>query len=192
MTRIIGVDSSLTSAGIAVLNYDPTTGLDVTTTVVRSTGKSSDPTVTRAKRIIKQRNGILEHCTGADLVVIEAPAYASKTRFQHEISWLWGAVYTGLVHMNIPVIDIPPTQLKGFVLGKGGGPGTDKVAVAAAMTRMWTDQDMRYDDEFDALGLATMAAVHYRWPVPFNVLERHKTPLAKIVWPQHIPKQERP
>lgn len=191
MTRVVAIDSSLTSAGIACLEFTGGDTVRAVTRTVRSSGRASDTTEQRARRIVRQRNGILDLARGADLVLIEAPAFAAKGAYAHEVSWLWGAVYTGLLHLGIPVVDVQPTRLKKFTTGKGSGPGSDKTAVAAAVARMWPAVDPGCDDEFDALALATMAAVHYRWPLPFNVLPRHLESLAGITWPTCIQQEPR-
>ncbi len=186
---IAGIDSSLRAAGVAVL----ATGLDgqlvPTTTTVRSVGRSSDTTADRARRITRQRNGILDRVRGADIAIIEAPAYSQNSAFSHEISWLWGAVYSGLQHLGIPVVDVPPTTLKKFACGSGAA---KKVDVAVAVSRMWPNCPAAGDDEYDALALATAGAVHARLPVPFLVLERHRLALAKLAWPAPIPRTEEP
>lgn len=178
---IVGIDCSLRSAGIAILRLNDDDGVTASTGVARSIGSKRKTTGGRADRIRRQRDRILDHTRGMDLAVIEAPAFASRTPYQHEISWLWGAVYQGLIDRGIPVVDIPPARIKKFVADKGNA---DKTAVAAELGRMWPRVPTpHYLDEWDALGAATCAAVHYRWPVPFTVLERHRLAISGTEWP---------
>lgn len=184
---ILGVDCSLSSAGVArLVGYPNSTPVTTQLTVdrVRSVGHSDDAWPSRSLRITRQRNGILERCRNADVVVLEGPAFASNNRYAHEISWLWGLVYSGLQHMKIPVTVVPPKTVKKFVTDNGNA---DKNTGLAGARQLWPNLPIRNHDEADSVGLASIGAVHYRIPVDFLILERHRLAIAKLEWADITP-----
>jgi Holliday junction resolvasome RuvABC endonuclease subunit len=73
--------------------------------------------------------------------------------------------------------------VKKFAADKGSA---DKAAVAAGMVRLWGERvEPGNDNEFDALALATLGAVHVaRRQLPVRVLERHLEVVTSIGWPE--------
>ena len=182
--KIVGLDPSLTSTGVAVIHDDGNGKPDVETHSVQTVGHKGDSYDATCLRVTTIRNRVMQLIPrDADLVLMEGPAFGSNTGKLVERYWLWGKLYDALVACQLPKAIIVPTQLKKFVLGKGSGPGTDKLAVALKVTKMWPGVDLGSDDEADALGLALIGAVHLGGRVPFNVLEHHKLAIAKVVWP---------
>ncbi|WP_353107781.1 crossover junction endodeoxyribonuclease RuvC [Gordonia sp. (in: high G+C Gram-positive bacteria)] len=185
-----GLDLSLTGTGIAHLQTGPD-GPTITTRTITSSGRKTDTLPMRADRLRRIRNAILDHTRDADLVALEAPAYAANVGSVWDRAGLWWLVVQGLDQLRIPYVAIPPTTVKKFATDKGNA---DKTAVAAGMTRLWGDHASPQDDnQFDALALATMAAVHtdFRALAPVTILERHKLAASGITWPALNPGQVR-
>lgn len=181
--RHTGLDLSLTGTGIAHLQTEPGIPPHITTHTITSAGTKRDTLPTRADRLRRIRNAILDATRDADLVAIEAPAYGANVGSVWDRAGLWWLVVQGLDQLRIPYVAIPPATVKKFATDKGNA---DKTAVAAGMTRLWGDLATAHDDnQFDALALATMAAVHtdYRKLAPATILERHKLAAAGITWP---------
>lgn len=87
----------------------------------------------------------------------------------HQLGELGGVVRYRALHFEakdqlpFPIV-APPSSLKKFVLGRGGGKGTDKVAVAVAANRLW-GLAMSDEHAYDALVLSQMArAFEGRYP----------------------------
>ena len=186
---IAGVDLSLTGTGLAIIEIQSPPSFSPTTTVrcqtVVSTGTRADTLQQRVARRRKLRNAICDQVRHADLIVIEGPAYAAHGSGTWDRAGLWAAVVDTIDHLKIPYIDVPPTKVKQFAASKGNA---DKAAVAAGMARMWGERAAPADNnQFDALALATLGAVHLaRRQLPIRVLERHLEVVAAIDWPNRI------
>lgn len=180
-----GLDLSLTGTGIATI----TTGSDNTTATTHTITSKPTPNATihdTNQRIRKLRNTICHHTKHAHLIAIEGPAYNAGGSGAHNLAGLWWAIVAAIDHLQIPYVIIPPAKVKKFACGVGGGPKAGKAAVAAGITRMWGDLVTPTDDnQFDALGMATMCAIHatHRGQLPIRVLERHYEVVAGIDWP---------
>ncbi|MBH5146313.1 crossover junction endodeoxyribonuclease RuvC [Rhodococcus erythropolis] len=179
MTGIIGWDLSLTGTGISRIQPNGTAN----TWRVASTGRKGATLAQRNQRLIKIRNEVMAHTREADLIVVEGPAYGMRSQAgTHDRSGLWWLLVAAAMHQKIPIVECPPTTRAKAMTDRGNA---DKSSVVAAVARMWPTVEFKSDDEADALALATIGAIHYRYPVPFLVLERHKLALTKIVWPDN-------
>ena len=180
MTTVIGIDASLTGTGIARITLDPFT---IATHTISSAGKKGATLDQRATRLRKLRDTIIDHATPADLAIIEGPSYASNTGSMWDRAAHWWNLVSTLHHLGVPVVEVAPARAKKFAADNGNA---DKTAVAAAMTRLWGDQvTPGNDNEFDALALATIGAIHLapRDALPITILERHRHVVAGI-WPK--------
>lgn len=186
---VTGLDLSLTRTGIAHIDiqkpptFNPKT--QVTTHTITSTGTRKDTLPQRVARIRKLRNAICDQVCRSALVVLEAPAFASNMGSVWDRAGLWHHVVAVLDAQGVPYVDVAPSRLKKFACGKGNG---DKTAVAAGVTRLWGElASPRDNNQFDALALATLGAVHLaRRQLPIRVLERHLEVVAAIDWPNRI------
>ncbi|UCZ88622.1 hypothetical protein [Gordonia sp. WA4-43] len=188
MTTIVGLDLSLTSTGIAHIAYDPADGRHtVELQTITSSPRGTRTLADRAERLRRLRAAIVNTCRGADLVCVEAPAFAARGANVHDLNGNWWLVVAGLHHLEIPVAEVAPTTLKKFAASSGAAKKAD---VAAAITRMWPDAHPHGDDQFDALALASIGLVLSVPRVtadtvgmPFRVLERHREAIAKVLLP---------
>ncbi len=183
MTTVIGIDASLTGTGIARITLDPFT---IATHTISSAGKKGATLDQRATRLRKLRDTIIDHATPADLVLIEGPTYGSSTGSVWDRAAHWWNLVGTLHHLGIPVVEVAPARAKKFACGVGSGPKSGKVAVAAGLTKLWGDHVSPDDDnQFDALALATIGAIHLapRGALPITIHEQHRLVVAGI-WPK--------
>jgi len=185
--RVVGLDLSLTSTGIAGIP-DPMRREVPWVERVTSEPESKKPTVAdRQLRIAMIRLRVLEVIgTHPRLVVVEQPAFSRTTGQQHDRSGLWWTVVDALIRRGIPVAEVSPTTLKRYALGKGGGKGTDKDKVLAAVVRRYLDVDVTGNDEADALVLAAMGARALGYPIEEALPKTHIDALMGVRWPADI------
>lgn len=179
MTVVVGIDASLTGTGIARITLDPFT---VTTHTITSSGNKGATLDQRATRLRRLRDAVINHATPADLAVIEGPAFSSNTGSVWDRAAHWWNIAAALHHLDVPVTEVAPTKVKKFAADNGKA---DKTAVAAAMTRLWGDLvEPSNDNEFDALAIATLGAIHLApRALPVTILERHRQVVAGVGWP---------
>lgn len=177
MTHIVGIDLSLTCAGIARITR---TG-QLVTGVVESAGKRADRIPARHARITSVADRIALQLGSPDFAVIEgctgSPGGSPLDR--HHLWWL---VVGALVRAEVPVAVIQPNTLKKAIGGHGRA---DKVVVAMAVSKLYpADVDqLTGNDTTDAAALAHLGAVHLGWDVP--TLARHRE--AKFTeWPAEL------
>lgn len=168
MTTVVGLDPSLTAAGIAILGSPGTTD---TPNVPRlaTVGVSGSESATLAQRSIRigeQTERIIRSMPqSVQLVVMEALPYSAPKfagKYQERCA-LYYRLAEFLARRKIPVVEVGVTTLKKFATGDGKA---DKLEVIASMRELWPHAKIRNDNEADALGLATMGAMHLRWHEP--------------------------
>lgn len=184
-TRVVGIDPSLTSTGVALVTKD---GAHVRR--IQSSGKRNDTIADRAQRIgritgdlapttlFHPANDWLDRCT---LAVIEKPAPSRGSQASKiDLYWLWGRVVEVAIRQCAGVALVPPSTRAKWATGKGNA---DKGAVAAAITRLRPDVELSCSDEADALCLALMGAQALGWTG--GAQYRHDA-LAACEWPADI------
>lgn len=160
MGIVIGLDPSLVSFGVCL--YHPDTG-DVRTVVVgdKTSTKELLGRLDRYDRICAQVLTFLRtEGRGEDpqLIAIEGYSFGSTGN-----AFAWTCECGGILrHMLVrqcryEVVEIAPTTLKKFIIGKGGGKGTDKTGMALATFKRY-GVEFGTSDETDAYGLARIAA----------------------------------
>lgn len=179
MANVVGLDLSLTSTGVAIV-----TGGAVALQRVRSTGKKVDDLSTRWVRIRQLVNDVEHHCKGADLVVIEQPAFSRQVGHMHDRSGFWWLVVDRLRFAGVPVAEVSPTTLKKYAIGKGGGSDSGKDAVLAAVIRRYPDVNVTGNDEADALVLAAMGSRHAGQPID-DMPKTHLAAMDAVRWPEN-------
>lgn len=176
MTVIIGLDLSLTSTGLARIN-------DGEVTLRRVQSKPPPAArVTLASRSLRLRKiagEVFDYCTGADLVVVEGPSYASDSGAAHDRAGLWWLILARLTGQGYNVVEVPPTLVKQYATGKGNAP---KDAVLAAVVRRYPHVNVDQNDVADALVLAAMGARFTRQPIDGDLPQTHTRALARVKW----------
>lgn len=171
--RVVGLDLSLTSSGIATPD-----GLFR----LPSKGKADDDLETRCRRIASAASSVLFHVTQVDpdLVVIEAPSLGqSRQRGTHDRSWFWGMVVHDLFAEGIPTAEVPPAARAKYATGKGNA---SKDAVLAAAVKRFAEHDVTGNDIADALVLMAMGADHLGSPL-VEMPAAHRAALDAVRWP---------
>lgn len=190
---VAGIDPSLTSAGVAILQD----GQPVHTSHHGFNGTDGVSYQSRNRRgrwtAAKIRDAAMLHGR-PDLVLIEGLPPRLKESGVADRCYLWGKVYEAFDWPEIPIAVINAQTLKVWVTGKGSSrePGLssyqrrkqDKKLMVDTIQSWWpgTIADGE-DDEADALGLAAIGAFHLGDPMPFEVKPRHTTGLEKVTWP---------
>lgn len=148
--KVVGVDPSIASAGVAVI--DP---FYVRVHRVRSsaTGQTLEE---RIERMRDQARRCIALCMDADLIVVEGAAFGMNNAQTHMLAGFWWLLVHGLERVA-PVAVVQPGTLKKFATGKGNA---DKDAVLTAAVRGFPSVDVKGNDEADALALAAMGARH--------------------------------
>jgi Holliday junction resolvasome RuvABC endonuclease subunit len=178
MSVVCGIDPSLTSAGVAVLQD----GKPVHVSHHGYSGHNGASWQSRSRRVRWTCGQILgaiaDHAI--DLVMIEGPAYASQHGSQFDRAGLWHGLYAALDAKRIPVGVVAPKTRAMWATGNGNA---DKTAVLTAVAEWWPAQPIAGHDEADALILAAIGAYHLGEPMPFEIKARHTTGLEKVQWP---------
>ena len=149
--RILGIDPSLTSTGIAIIT-------DTTAPHVETYGRGpagQDPTA-RYHRLHHTAHRVAQLLVQpTDLVIIERPAYDSRTGSQHDRSGLWWMIIQSCVYAGVRVVEVSPSTVKKYATGNGK-PGKEEVL--AAVVRRYPDAPVSNNNEADALVLALIGA----------------------------------
>lgn len=194
MTRIIGLDLSLSSTGACRLELTPQPlgPENVEVTLQRITSKpppipagAKQPTLQQTSlRLRKLAGQITALCAGADFVLVEGPAISRTSGHAHDRSGLWWLVVARLTGAGLNVVEVGTTVLKTYALGKGGGPGADKDAVLAAVVLRYQElATVTGNDEADALVLAAMGARWIGQPIePKQLPQTHLRALKSVRW----------
>lgn len=168
--KVVGLDLSLTSTGLAYRAGDQT-----------GTERIAPRGLDGLSRIRAIAGQVVLACDGADLVVLEGPAYGSargKQQGHHERAGLWWMVLDALQRRDLEVAIVPPNLRAKYATGKGNA---SKAAVIREITRRfaWFGGE---EDEADAVALMAMGCDHLGAPLaPMPVL--HRAALEGVSWP---------
>lgn len=184
---VAGIDPSLTSCGIAILDNGQPVALDA----VGHGGKNGASYDHRSRRIVSQCRTVIAAITecniggrnsppNVDLAVIEGPAYGQNLPSNHDRAGLWWGLYSALRAKKIPTAVVAPKTRAKWATGNGN---SDKRDVLTTVRTWWPDHTIRNHDIADALVLATIGAHHHGDPMPFPVKPRHTLALEAIAWP---------
>lgn len=192
MTTVVGLDLSLTNAGIAVVADSRRAGVAwpfLLRTCGRDGHKGEDYR-RRSRRVRKQVRDItdiLAACGRPDLVVIEGPIYGGTflpSYFDRAI--LFGGVYAYFDARDIPIAVVPPATGHMFTTGKGSMPKNPealKPAIVAAVSAMVPGVAVADHDIADALGYAFMGAMALGVALPFRARRWQHEAVRNVVWP---------
>lgn len=203
---VLGLDPSLTSAGIALLTRDETgTAWPTLTAHMGQPGRDGASYDDRNTRIVKQVRDhvrVIDACrsAGADirLAVIEGPIYGMTGGHAFDRAALWWGLYSALANRRIPIAVVTPSHREKFITGVTGHAqktAERKQRVLDEMRALWAfpnGPEICRDplrkivnaDEADALGMASMGVLALKWPVPFRPRRRHVENVALVDWPK--------
>lgn len=161
MTRVIGIDSSLTGTGLVRIDRKDTGWTAQTQLITTKSGDGTHAfTSRRLKTIVTQIAVELELLP--TLVVLEAPALAKVGGHNHDRSWLWGKIFDACADRRIPVITPTPNQRAQYATGAGNA---GKDVVLAATIRRWPQVDIIDNNIADAMVLAAIGCRVLRRPI---------------------------
>lgn len=167
MPNVVGLDLSLSSTGVCIVTVP---GGAVVTERVTSKPKSDPSIADRSIRLRRLAGTIYDLTKGADLVVVEGPAYASKMGAAHDRSGLWWLVVGRLTGTGHNVVEVTPNSLKMYATGKGVA---DKDHVLAAVIKRYPQIDVTGNDVADAVVLAAMGARFAGHPIDPDLPQAH-------------------
>lgn len=184
MTRILGLDLSISCTGVAGNGWATTIP-----TKPYSKRKASDPAVEEQRRLDRHHERLAhilntltdQYLTGVDLVVMEGLAFNSHDVDRQNAGLAW-IIRHHLHRLRIPYALVPPACLKTYATGKGGGKDADKTAVLAAVDT-WFPGLTADDNAADATVLAAMGYEHLGCPI-VTVPDRNRSALTKCFWPE--------
>lgn len=200
MTTVVGLDLSLTNAGIAVVSDDRADHPGVAWPWhLRCCGRdgSKDESWRQRNRRVRTQSahvmGHLEPAGAIDLAVIEGPIYGGTIMpSYYDRAALTHAVYGALDHAGVPVAVISPTAGHVFTTGKGSMPKDPqrlKALILESVRDLVPDVFVANHDIADALGLAFMGAMSLGMRMPFRPQRRHFEQVYSTTWPHGRPKQ---
>jgi Holliday junction resolvasome RuvABC endonuclease subunit len=179
MATVVGIDPSLTSAGVAVLTDGQITSIEH----FGFTGTNHPTWQFRSRRVrwVCAQVAAVLATHNVDLVVIEGiPEHGKILPSTLDRAGLWHGLYGVADHDDTPIAVMNPSTLKAWTTGSGSA----KKAAMLAQVRGWFPaQRITCDDEADAIALALTGAFHLGDPMPFEVKPRHTTGLEKVAWP---------
>ena len=152
--KIVGIDASLTSTGIVVLNSD----LHTETIQSKKTGP---------ERLVEIRERIKGTVNGADLVAIEGYAFARPNQ-AHQIGELGGVLRVMFHEEKIKYIEAAPSAVKKFATGKGNAKKED---VVLSVYKRW-GKEFKTNDETDAFVLAKIGEAWLKGTKGLTVFQR--------------------
>lgn len=186
--KVIGLDLSLTSTGIAVIED----GVYTDWRNVKTSGKKTDTYLDNVRRLDHVNSEIFHHMSSIldrgeiDLAVLEGPAYGSSLPSAHIRAALWWDVMDNLLDgWCLPVATVAPASRAKYITGNGKA--DKKTVLAKARERYEIDGGpvIPNDDVADALGMADMGARHLGEPlVPDSELAAKCLESMEVVkWP---------
>lgn len=181
---VVGIDSSLTSLGIATAD-----AADALRWTDDTTGHN---------RIEWLRAEVLDRTKAADLVVIEGPSYGSKMLpGQHELAGLWWILTHGLWRRGIPYAVASPHARTVYATGHAfpakEHPKERRARIAKGMVHTFVVERLGIRCEgggrYDASDAAVLAAMGRDWlGYPLRTLPRQqRRALDNVRWPSAIP-----
>lgn len=157
--RVIGIDLSMTSTGIAIIHGG---GITTHTVTSKPSGGSLRDFLDRSERMAKEIDRLVAFQT-TDLVVIEGMAFAAKSSSLDRIHAHWWLVVKFICeYLNQEPVVITSGQRCKYATGKGSA---KKDLVLAAVIKRYTQVDVRGNDDADAVIFAAMGARHLGMPV---------------------------
>ena len=153
--KIVGIDASLTSTGIVVLNE----GYVYTDTIQRKS--------TGVERLIEIRELVRLAVSGADLVAIEGYAFARPNQ-AHQIGELGGVLRVMFHEEKIKYIEAAPSAVKKFATGKGNAKKED---VVLSVYKRW-GKEFKTNDETEAFVLAKIGEAWLKGTKGLTVFQR--------------------
>lgn len=150
--NIVGLDLSLTSSGIAVIDSQ----MAIHTCAHGEKGHGRDSALTRNPKVVRLADIIAGHVPPGSFVVIEGPSYNSVSTSSWDRGGLWHMVVAAVREAGCSVSVTPPANAKMWMAGH---PHAGKTLMRAC-AQEFTATPLESHDEADALTFALMGAHH--------------------------------
>lgn len=175
--KVVGLDPSLRSTGVA----EWVDG-DTETHRVITSGTSRDSLKERCSRIRFISEQVADIAAGADMVVMEAPAYAARSANTVLLNGLWWLMAEALQREGIPTATAAPATLKKFATGRGNA---NKDEVMLSVVKKWGSAwDVTNNDVADAVALCAMGLAQVLGPEKWPVHGYEAECVEKVAWPE--------
>ncbi|MHA6764783.1 hypothetical protein [Streptacidiphilus sp. PAMC 29251] len=176
---VIGLDTSLTATGIASSNgWCETVGY-----TDKKNPLTKLPHRQRLEAMTVLLGQVLLVVGHPDLVVLEAPSFASLGGGGHERAWLWWELYRTLTGRSIPVGLMAPSLRMLYATGKGSA---TKNVVVDAVARRWPDWATGGDDnQADAVVLMAAGRDWAGHPIT-DMPKPNRAAVERAVWPEGL------
>lgn len=175
--RVVGIDLSLASTGLAAIEG----GTLVSTYAYKTQpAKTLDGTIHRLQDVAGYVRDYVDDFD-PDLVVIEAPSFASSFGNPHERAGLWWMVVRDIWLWEIPIARVSPMQRAKYGTGKGNSKKKDvhaEVKVRYGSSAL----PIKTNDEADAVILAAMGSRHLGKPVESFLPDSYLAAMEKVMW----------
>lgn len=169
MPLILGIDSSLTSTGLARVwvkevwsDADPKFEWVIEVATVGNKKKQTGTRREYSRRITDVIESIDGSMDGVDLICMEELAYGAKGSTAFVLPWIWGRIIDCAEARDIPLVFANVSQVKKYGTGNGA---CSKDQVMAKMIRQYPEVDITNDNESDALVLACIGARGLGFPI---------------------------
>ncbi len=145
MYRVMGVDPSLTSTGVA---YRVASGVRAYTIQTKYKG---------TRRLRHIRDALLQHIKACNPTLVAMEGYAlgfrGKSNTVFGLGELGGVLRVALAEQGLEVLIVPPTSLKMYITGSGRA---DKDEVKDKLVTTYKAPHFPTSDQYDAYGLLLM------------------------------------
>ena len=155
MTNVMGLDPSLTSTGVIILDQEGkllhrvSIGSSTCLSLVAVRMRRYATLISRVMAVVQKFR--------PTIVCVEGYALSSNTGKVHERIEYGGLLRWQLVAADVRVVEIAPSSLKKFATGKGRFPkGAGKDPMKVAIEQQY-GVSLGTDDEYDAYGLSRIA-----------------------------------
>lgn len=181
MSRILGVDPSLTGTGLALIDTDTHRVID--TWSIPTKGGKDDTLRQRQTRIDRITHDV--QVLDVDVVLIEGPSLGqSRQAGTFDRCGLWWAIVTAFHTSDVDVVEVPPSNLKKYATGKGNAA---KDTVLLEVARRYPTVPVANNNEADALVLAAMGYDRVTGEPLVSLPHAHRAALHTITWPASWP-----
>lgn len=185
-STVIGLDLSLTGAGVGVVDHFGDEPYTEVWTFGRN-GKKDETFAQRHDRIITIKWQIRDVVRDLEkiprLAVMEEPPYGASGGSAVDRAGLWWHVYDMLDALGIPILAVNVAKVKKYALGKGSGAGTDKDQVMAAAIRRYVDIPISNNNESDAWILTCIGKRLLGEPLEESLPQAHLAAMEGLVLP---------
>lgn len=184
MTSVVGLDLSLTSTGVCVIENGIVTELFH----IPTAGKKGDTLIQRYARLDAIALQISDSIgDNDDLVVIEGPSYGSRGGSAHDRAGLWWMVVGECLAMGVPVAVCSPQGRAKYGVGKASAKEIvyehSVARYQSILPHVVPDLSNGGGDEIDALLLADMGSRYLGHPLPVSPPDRALEALGGVSWP---------